>query len=87
MTEKVETAKPAAKAPKAEAPVAAPAAVKPVVAVCRINGSILPGTIFRPADEGQRKELFDLKAVEEPTDADIALFEKQSAPAAGEDFA
>jgi len=84
MTEKVETAKPEA-APKATK-TKAPAGVKPVVAVCRINGTILPGTIFRPADEAQRVELFDLKAVEEPSDADIALFEKQSAQA-GEDFA
>jgi|GEM_PF-5346863 len=84
MTEKVETAKTEA-TPKA-AKVKAPAGVKPVVAVCRINGNILPGTIFRPADEDQRAELFGLNAVEEPSEADIALFEKQSAQA-GEDFA
>lgn len=84
MTEKVETAKAEAapKAVKAKAPVG----VKPVVAVCRIDGKILPGTIFRPESDDQRVELLDLNAVEEPSDADIALFEKQSAQA-GEDFA
>lgn len=49
--------------------------VKPVVAVHRINGTILPGTMFRPT-AAQLVELEKLKAVRDLNEAEAALFEK-----------
>jgi len=50
--------------------------VGPVVALCKINGNKHPAkSIFVPATEAERKELFALGAVRELTDAERNLFE------------
>lgn len=63
---------------KKPAVAAAPTAqvVKPVVAVHRINGTILPGTMFRPTSAAQLAELEKLNAVRDLNEAEAALFEK-----------
>lgn len=88
-----ETAAAAAEAP-AKAPAAAPAskskaksgAVAPVFATMRINGTILPGEMFRPDDADARVELVDtLKAARDLSDGELALFEKIESGATDED--
>ena len=56
---------------------------EPVYALHRINGTIEPGTLFRPANANDRKELEQLEAVRELTEAEAAIFEKTEA--AGDD--
>lgn len=52
-------------------------AVAPVFATMRINGTILPGEMFRPDDADARVELVDtLKAARDLSDGELALFEK-----------
>lgn len=51
-----------------------PKAVKPVKAVARIDGDILPDTIFTPKSQEQRDELFALEAVVELTADEAKLF-------------
>ena len=65
----------AAEAPKAEA--------KPkrhtgraAYALHRINGTIEPGTLFRPNNAAERDELEALGAIRDLTDAEETLFEK-----------
>jgi len=60
----------------AKAPKAAASPVAPVKAVVRINGDVLPGTMFVPKDADQRQELINLEAVEELSEAEQALFDK-----------
>jgi hypothetical protein len=51
----------------------------PCVAVHRINGVIEPGTPFRPESPEQRKELVDLAAIRDLTEAEALLFERMEA--------
>jgi hypothetical protein len=53
--------------------------LSPVVATQRIDGTILPGTIFTPASEEQLADLQRLEAVREPTEAELLLHEKMQA--------
>lgn len=50
-----------------------------VVAVNRIDGKILPGTIFTPANQEQHDDLLKLGAIRAPTEAEAALHEKMQA--------
>lgn len=68
----------AAAATKTEAQKPAPKA-EPCVAVHRINGTIEPGTPFRPASVDQRKELVGLHAIRDLTEAEALLFERLEA--------
>lgn len=67
-----------ARKPKTHKPTAAVAkthgGVAPVKAVHRINGTILPGTIFTPKSEDQRDELLALEAVVELDATEAKLF-------------
>lgn len=70
MTESVEKAKVAPAKPKV-----AVKATKLAVAVHRINGTIEPGTPLG-LTAAEYKELFDLEAIREPSEAEAALYEK-----------
>jgi hypothetical protein len=52
-----------------------------VVAVHRINGTILPGTIFTPESEKDLADFRALGAVREPTEAEAALHAKMESNA------
>ncbi len=72
--------KPAAAA-KPAAPAAAPKPepapkAEPAFALHRINGTIEPGTMFRPDTLKMRKELVDLEAVRDLTEAEELVFAK-----------
>jgi hypothetical protein len=76
-------------AAKAEAGGAAVAeagtAVGPVVAVNKIvygdRKVAVPGSLFTPTSQKESDDLFALKAVRKPNDAELAIFAKLSAPA------
>lgn len=70
MTEASEKAKPGPK-PKAKVP-------DFHVALHNINGVIAPGTPLVVTDKAVLKELLDLEAVREASDAEAALFEKSA---------
>lgn len=72
------TSAPAVTKPAA-APVVAetkPEPVQPAYALHRVNGTIEPGTPFRPATQRDRDELLELEAIRDLTDDEAALFEK-----------
>ncbi|BAK66427.1 hypothetical protein SLG_17520 [Sphingobium sp. SYK-6] len=52
---------------------AGPDGLAPVKAVFRINGSILPGTIFYCDSPAQRAELMGLEAIEELDELDMLI--------------
>lgn len=63
--------------PAAASAVKKPAGIAPVKAVVRINGTIVPGDMFRPASAAARTELVEtLAAAVDLSDAELALFEK-----------
>jgi len=61
--------------------------VQPVVAVARINGTVLPGTMFRPASAKQLAELVALNAVRDLNEAEAALFDKTDQRAGDDEIA
>ena len=55
------------------------ATVPAVVATQRINGTILPGTIFTPDSIEDHADLVSMDAVREPSEAELLLHEKMEA--------
>lgn len=85
MTETVEKAKPG---PKPKNPAAG---LKLAVALHRIDGHVMPGTVVL-ATPATYAELIALEAIREPDEGEVALFEKSPAsavkigPDAGDDI-
>lgn len=57
------------------------------VATQRINGNILPDTLFVPASEQDHADLVALGAVREPTEAEVLLHEQMQKNAAASESA
>lgn len=78
MTSEVKPTLPVDKAPKVPVVPAAAVAgpVPPVKAVHRINGTIEPDTMFRPASLDEREELFLLDAVVDLTKDELRVFKE-----------
>ena len=70
--------KPAEPAPKVKD---TGATVEPAMALNRINGTIEPGTPFRPPSAQDRADLLALNAIRDLTEAEALLFAKIEQPA------
>lgn len=86
MTTETKSAAPAPAAASKTMPDAKPEAIAPVFATMRINGTVMPGEMFRPVDAKARTELVDtLQAARDLSDGELALFEKIESGSTDED--